>query len=75
MLLHENTNMNMSGSSKLNDDNVVANINGNYGGNNELYIHITIPNYQQALDNLTELNADIAQFIASMLENVIDLND
>ena len=74
MLLHENTNMNMSGSSNLND-NVIANINGNYGGNNELYIHITIPNYQQALDNLTDLNADIAEFIASLLENVIDLND
>lgn len=74
MLKTENTNMNMSGTA-YNNDQILANFNGSFGGGDDCYLNISIPYYSNAVLDKDILYADLESFIDQLLEKIVDLKD
>lgn len=76
MLRTENTHMNMSGISHLEEkDLTLANMNGGFGGGNDFYISMNVYDFAEAAANKTVLFADLEAFIDQFLDVITDLKD
>lgn len=73
MLKIDSKNLNYSASSRF-DDVVAANMNASYHGGNEVYVNMNIVNIELYNVNKSAVEADFAEFCATVMEVISKLN-
>ena len=74
MLKTDNANMNINGTI-THENEVLAVVNGNYNGHNEVYFNMTVQNFEKAKENAATLTADMGDFINQIFATITDLNN
>lgn len=75
MLKAENPSVNMSGSIGIADGDILATISSNFSSNGDLSFYLSLPNYQNVVDNKAMFYADLESFIDQLLNVLVDLHD